>query len=268
MQVEEIKPYGEQGAKHEQVREMFDNIAPAYDTMNHAMTFGIDRWWRRCAVRRVAHHLKLVLRVESEEWSSARGENLNSPLSTLKTILDIATGTGDFALALSHKCAPCHIIGVDLSEGMLKIAREKAEKAGIKEIEFMQGDCLQLPFDEGIADAVTIAFGVRNFEQLLQGYQEMWRVLRKGGMLCVLELSTPRNRITRWCYDIYTRRIIPLMGEQRSGDREAYTYLPRSIAAAPQGDDMLALMRQAGFDNCQCRRMTFGTCSMYLALKP
>ena len=239
MKVEEIKPYKEDGGKARQVEEMFDSIAPAYDFMNRAMTLGIDRWWRHVAVKIVGK-------------------------TRPRRILDVATGTGDFAIALYNKIKPQQVVGIDLSQGMLDVARGKVEKRGLTNaIALQQGDCLELPFDDKEFDAVTVAFGVRNFEHLLQGYEQMYRVLSPGGMLCVIELSTPENRMIRWFYDIYTLHIIPWIGTLKSGDRSAYRYLPLSIAAVPQGNDMLNIMREAGFKDCKVKRMTFGTCSIY-----
>lgn len=242
MKVEDIKPYGKEGAKAQQVEEMFDSIAPAYDFMNRAMTLGIDRWWRRVAVKMVKRHKP-------------------------RRILDVATGTGDFAIDLQRKIKPERVVGIDLSQGMLEVARKKIASRGLdKHITVEQADCLALPFRDGEFDAVTVAFGVRNFEHLLQGYEQMHRVLSPGGMLCVIELSTPRNRVIRWLYDLYTLHIIPWMGALKSHDSSAYRYLPQSIAAVPQGEEMLAIMREAGFDNCKVKRLTLGTCSIYLAL--
>jgi demethylmenaquinone methyltransferase/2-methoxy-6-polyprenyl-1,4-benzoquinol methylase len=239
MKVEEIKPYDGQERKAKQVEAMFDSIAPAYDFMNRAMTLGIDRWWRRVAVRLVKK-------------------------SHPKRILDVATGTGDFAISLYNGVKPETVVGIDLSQGMLDVAREKVRRKGLDSvITLQQGDCLALPFDDKSFDAVTVAFGVRNFEHLMQGYQQMHRVLKPGGVLCVVELSTPRNRVMRWFYDLYTLHIIPWFGALKSHDKSAYRYLPESIAAVPQGDDMLAIMREAGFTECKVRRLTFGTCSIY-----
>ncbi len=247
-QVEQIKPYREQGSKTEQVREMFDSIAPAYDFMNRAMTLGIDRWWRRVAVRRVKRHLA----------------DIAAP-----RLLDVATGTGDFALQLHSSVAGATVRGIDLSQGMLEVARRKAEENGLNDqaVAFEQGDCLDLPYADATYDAVTVAFGVRNFEHLDRGYSQMHRVLRPGGMVCVLELSTPQNRFIRWFYDLYTLHIIPWMGSLKSGDAGAYRYLPQSIAAVPQGRDMLQLMRQAGFDYCQAHTLTLGVCTIYTGIR-
>lgn len=242
--VEQITPYGNGGsAKTEQVRQMFDSIAPAYDFMNRAMTMGIDIWWRRLAVK----GLKQI-----------------KP----STVLDVATGTGDFAIQLYQSLHPQHIIGIDLSQGMLDVAQRKVKEKGLgNDITFEQGDCMALPMADESFDAVTVAFGVRNFEHLQQGYQEMARVLKPGGMLCVLELSTPTNPVIRWFYNLYTLHIIPWIGSMKSGDKSAYRYLPKSIAAVPQGDDMLQLMRNAGLRDATYKRLTLGVCTIYTAVK-
>ena len=248
--VEEIKPYDEQGSKREQVEQMFDSIAPAYDFMNRAMTLGIDRWWRRVAVNGLISHFK------------------KSGISNdIVDVLDVATGTGDFAIGLFKRLKPRSVTGIDLSNGMLDVARKKVASAGLTEINFSQADCLSLPFADGSFDAVTVAFGVRNFEDIEHGYRQMYHVLRPDGMVSVVELSTPQNRIIRWFYDIYTMHIIPAIGALKSGDRSAYRYLPLSIAAVPQGEAMLDIMRRVGFTQCHVRRLTFGTCSIYTAVK-
>ncbi len=242
--VEQVTPYGTSDtAKTEQVRQMFDAIAPAYDFMNRAMTLGIDIWWRKLAVKR----LKRI-----------------RPAA----ILDVATGTGDFAIQLNKSLHPEHITGIDLSQGMLDEARRKVKDKGLEEkITFVKGDCMALSMADGTFDAVTVAFGVRNFEHLQQGYKEMARVLKPGGMLCVLELSTPGNRLIRWSYDLYALHIIPAIGAMKSGDKTAYRYLPESIAAVPQGDDMLQLMRNAGLRDATFKCLTLGVCTIYTAVK-
>ena len=242
--VEQVTPYSDQSTgKTEQVRQMFDSIAPAYDFMNRAMTLGIDIWWRRLAVKRLKRY---------------------NP----RHILDVATGTGDFAIQLQRSLNPRHITGIDLSQGMLDEARRKVETRGLSQvITFRQDDCMALHMDDASVDAVTVAFGVRNFEHLLQGYREMARVLRPGGMLCVLELSTPTHPLIRRFYDLYTLHIIPWLGSLKSGDKSAYRYLPQSIAAVPQGDDMLQLMREAGLHEARFKRLTLGVCTIYTAIK-
>lgn len=243
-QVEQVTPYNDStSAKTEQVRQMFDSIAPAYDFMNRAMTMGIDIWWRRLAVKR----LKRI-----------------RPTS----ILDVATGTGDFAIQLHNTLHPQHITGVDLSQGMLDEAVRKVKQKGLDgAITFEQGDCMALRMKDETFDAVTVAFGVRNFEHLQQGYREMARVLKHGGMLCVLELSTPTHPLIRWFYDLYTLHIIPWLGSLKSGDKSAYRYLPQSIAAVPQGDDMLQLMRNAGLREATFKRLTLGVCTIYIGVR-
>lgn len=240
--VEQIKPYSETDGKTKQVEAMFDSIAPAYDFMNRAMTLGIDKWWRKVARKKVAK-------------------------VTPKRLLDVATGTGDFAIQL-HRHLHCQVTGIDLSAGMLEVARKKvAEKQLQEHISFEQGDCLSMRFPDASFDAVTVAFGVRNFEHIDRGYEEMLRVLKPGGMLCVLELSTPQNRFIRFFYDLYAMHIIPFVGSLKSGDKSAYRYLPESIAAVPQGEQMLQIMREAGFSQCRAHSLTLGVCSIYTGIK-
>lgn len=241
---EAVNPYGaDTRAKGEQVREMFDNIAPAYDLMNRMMTLGIDRSWRRKAVAAVSR-------------------------SGARDILDLATGTGDLAIQLARSIPGARITGADLSEEMLRIGRLKVAEAGLTDrITLTQADGLRLPFADASFDAITVAFGVRNFEHLLEGYAEMARVLRPGGMICILELSEPVSPLVRPFYRLYTRGVIPAVGRLVSRDPRAYTYLPESIAAVPQGADMTALISRAGLTDAVCRRLTLGVCSLYTAVK-
>lgn len=245
MDCEQITPYGSSGTpgKTGQVREMFDNIAPAYDFMNRAMTLGIDKLWRRKAVNIVRNHGG-------------------------KKILDVATGTGDLAIALARRIDGATVTGADLSEGMIEIGREKVDKAGLSSrITLEATDCMNLPMDDETFDCVTVAYGVRNFEDLRRGYAEMARVLRPGGMIAVIELSTPTSPLVKPLYRLYTRGIIPAVGRMISHDSRAYSYLPESIAAVPQGEEMLSLMREAGLTDARCLPLTFGTCSIYTAIK-
>lgn len=241
---EQIKPYDSVRPKTEQVEEMFDSIAPAYDFMNRAMTLGIDKLWRAKAV-------KMIRRRQPAD------------------ILDVATGTGDLAIKLAREIPGVRITGVDLSEQMLAIGRDKVRLAGLSDrISLSKADCLALPMADASFDAVTVAYGVRNFEHLAQGYREMARVLRPGGMLCVVELSVPQSRLVRPFYELYTRRIIPVIGRMVSSDRSAYTYLPASIAAMPQGERMLAIMEEAGLVRPALRPLTLGVCTIYTAFRP
>ena len=241
---EQIKPYDSVRPKTEQVEEMFDSIAPAYDFMNRAMTLGIDKLWRAKAV-------KMIRRRQPAD------------------ILDVATGTGDLAIKLAREIPGVRVTGVDLSEQMLAIGRDKVRLAGLSDrISLSKADCLALPMADASFDAVTVAYGVRNFEHLAQGYCEMARVLRPGGMLCVVELSVPQSRLVRPFYELYTRRIIPVIGRMVSSDRSAYTYLPASIAAMPQGERMLAIMEEAGLVRPALRPLTLGVCTIYTAFRP
>ena len=241
---EKIKPYNAEGSKTGQVKQMFDSIAPAYDFMNRAMTLGIDKIWRHIAVKMVGRY---------------------NPQS----ILDVATGTGDLAIKLCKTLGSVkHVTGIDLSGNMLDVALAKVKKINLADkISFEEGNCLDLRFDDNSFDAVTVAYGVRNFEHLEQGYREMFRVLSPGGVLCVVELSTPTSPFIKTLYNFYTRTLIPLAGRLVSHDKRAYSYLPESIAAVPQGDEMLGIMRRAGFSDCHCRKLTLGTCTIYMGEK-
>ena len=241
--VEHITPYSDERAKGSQVASMFDAIAPAYDMMNRAMTGGLDRRWLRHLVDAVAQ---------------ARPTD----------IVDLATGTGDVAFALARRLPMAFVRGLDISEGMLDKARMKAARTpGMSGVTFRQADGLDTGEEASSADAVTVAYGVRNFADIAAGYREMYRILRPGGILAVLELSEPPAGLTRRLYKAYTSTLIPLAGRVISGDSQAYTYLPRSIAAAPQRDDMLALIRDAGFTDAAYRSFTFGACTLYTARK-
>lgn len=240
-EVEKITPYRSGEAKEKQVEQMFDSIAPAYDFMNRAMTLGIDRFWRQRAVKllRDANPLK---------------------------VLDIATGTGDLAIKLAQEFPAAHIVGIDLSENMIRVGKEKINRLAMhNRIEFLAGDCLKLPFEDNTFDLITVAYGVRNFADIPAGYREMQRVLRPGGKLCVIELSVPASPVIRPLYKLYTSTLIPLAGRLISRDARAYSYLPESIQAAPQRQDMCRIIEQAGFDDAKFRSMTLGVCCIYTA---
>lgn len=243
-EVEKITPYGSDLSKGEQVEQMFDSIAPAYDFMNRAMTLGIDKLWRKKAVKMVAK-------------------------SQPQSILDVATGTGDLAITLARAISGAQITGIDLSEGMISVGRKKIEKAGLQErITLRAGDCLQMPFEDNRFDSLTVAYGVRNFADIPAGLREMQRVIRPGGMVCIVELSTPVSPIVKPLYRLYTRGVIPLVGRLISKDTRAYSYLPESIEAVPQRERMTALMEAAGFISAAFRPLTFGVCTIYTGVKP
>lgn len=244
-----VNPYSKEGQKKDQVEQMFDSIAPAYDFMNTAMTFGLHRWWRSKA-----------LDAASKAFPSG------SP----SAILDIATGTGDVAFDLHRRFPEAAITGIDLSAGMLEVANAKLEKMSVnasRHISFIQGDSLNLSLPDNSQDLITVAYGVRNFEHLRRGYDEMLRVLRPGGILCVIELSCPSAKIPLALYKIYSRGLIPFIGKMVSGDSRAYSYLPESIAAAPQRSDMTSIMESCGFTGCRWKSLTFGAVTYYITHK-
>lgn len=239
---ESVTPYGE-GSKQEQIRRMFDKIAPSYDRLNHALSLGIDRRWRRTAVDALGIHQP-------------------------QQILDIATGTGDFALLLAKRIKPQHIVGADISEGMMAVGREKVKEEGLQNvISFQYEDCMQLSFPDGSFDAVTSSYGVRNFQNLDKGLQEMQRVLRPGGHLLIVELTPPPCFPMKQLFWLYAHVVMPLLGRLISHDDSAYTYLPASMEAFPQPEQMEGILRKAGFTEVHWRRFTFGISTMYLATK-
>ncbi|OIN56331.1 bifunctional demethylmenaquinone methyltransferase/2-methoxy-6-polyprenyl-1,4-benzoquinol methylase UbiE [Arsenicibacter rosenii] len=238
-----VVPYKDKAtSKREQVAEMFDNISPKYDLLNHVLSAGVDIYWRKKAIR--------YLR----------------PFAP-KKILDIATGTGDFALeALALK--PEKIVGVDISEGMLAVGREKMKKRGVDSIiEMRMGDSERLLFEDNVFDAVIVSFGVRNFENLLKGLTDMHRVTRPGGVCVVLEFSKPRSFPFKQLYGFYSNTILPLIGRMISKDSSAYSYLPESVQAFPDGPDFLGIFKAAGFTNTKWIPLTFGIASIYIGQK-
>jgi len=238
-----VVPYKEkEGSKKAQVAEMFDNISPRYDFLNHFLSLGIDILWRKKAVK----ELKAI-----------------KP----KLILDIATGTGDFAIeALSLK--PEKIIGVDISEGMLSFGREKLSRRKLNDkIELRMGDSEKLLFDDNTFDAVIVAFGVRNFENLEKGLRDMLRVLKPGGKVVVLEFSKPGKFPMKQLYNFYFKYILPIIGRLISKDKAAYTYLPESVKAFPDGPLFIDILERVGFKETLCKPLTFGISSIYTGIK-
>ena len=235
-----VTPYQANGSKKEQVQQMFDNIAHKYDFLNRFLSLGIDVGWRKKAIKMLAEH---------------------EP----KKILDVATGTADFALA-TLPLQPEEVIGVDISEGMLDVGRKKITDQGITNVKLEYGDSEQLRFEDNQFDAVIVAFGVRNFENLDQGLAEINRVLRPGGVAMILEFSKPTG-LFGLIFSIYNKTLLPLWGKLFSGDSAAYTYLPESVAAFPEGDEFKQIMRSLSYRKVNDRRLTFGVCSIYTGIK-
>lgn len=242
-EVERITPYGkEDKSKKGQVEEMFDNIAPKYDFLNRLLSLRIDTLWRKRAVK--------LLKKENP-----------------KDLLDVATGTADFAIEL-RKLQPNHITGVDISEQMLAYGRVKVKKKGLDElITLSRGDSENLPFDDNSFDAVTVAFGVRNFENIDKGLADMRRVLRPGGRLVVLEFSKPKVFPVKQIFYFYFHFILPVIGRLFSKDHRAYTYLPESVESFPEGQAFIDLLNQAGYKDSKCISLTFGISSIYTGTK-
>lgn len=223
---------------------MFDNIAPTYDKINHIMSLNIDRMWRRRVMRIVRR-------------------------SKAKKIMDVATGTGDLAIAMAKRVDRTQILGVDLSEEMLAVARQKVQKQGLDErIMLVKGDAENLSMvADGTIDAVTVAFGVRNFENIERGLREMWRTIKEGGKLVVLEFSTPKNRVVRWVYSQYFHRLVPRIGGLISKDKRAYVYLPESVDEFPTPERFSEMLKEAGFKSVKRRSQSFGIAHIYVATK-
>lgn len=237
-----IKPYNQNEGKKKQVAGMFNNIAHRYDFLNHFLSLNIDKIWRRKAIS--------LLRQQKP-----------------KRILDIASGTGDLAIE-ACKLHPDKVIGIDISTGMLDIGREKIQKLGLNHIiELEEGDSENLRFDDESFDAITVAFGVRNFENLEKGLREMNRVLKTGGKCIVLEFSKPEKFPIKQFYNFYFRFILPGIGRLFSKDKRAYTYLPESVAEFPDGKTFTALLLQCGFKTARQIKQTFGIASIYESTK-
>lgn len=242
-EAEKIVPYNNDENKGAQVERMFDSIAGKYDTLNHTLSMGIDRGWRKkglCALSDIHP----------------------------QRILDIATGTGDLAIQAYEVLSPQEIVGVDISEGMMDVGRKKVAKAGLSDvITFEKQDCMALAIADNSFDAAMVAFGIRNFENLDQGLKEILRVLKPGGKLMILELSTPQGFPMKQGYWLYSRLFIPMVGRLISKDKAAYSYLPKSIEAFIQGKEMVDTLTKNGFRNAKCKTYTFGICSMYIGTK-
>jgi demethylmenaquinone methyltransferase/2-methoxy-6-polyprenyl-1,4-benzoquinol methylase len=229
--------------KKEKVREMFDNIAPTYDKLNHRLSWDIDKGWRKKAIKALAPYQP-------------------------QSLLDIATGTGDFAILAAQMLQPKRLVGADISEGMMEIGRQKVKALGLDDVvTFEKEDCLHLSYNSDTFDAVTAAFGIRNFADLDAGLREMYRVLKPGGHLSIIELTTPVTFPMKQLFHIYSHTVLPIYGRLISKDTSAYSYLTKTIEAFPQGERMMDILMKAGFAEASFKRLTFGICTMYLATK-
>lgn len=236
-----ITPYSPEGSKREQVERMFDNISPKYDLLNRLFSLGIDQAWRRKVVRLVGRE-------------------------KVDRLLDVATGTGDLAIMASKKAT--RVTGIDISEGMLDHGRVKVKQRGLQDrIELLKADSAELPFAEGTFDVVTVAFGVRNFEQLEKGIAEMRRVLKPGGRMFILEFSKPQRTPFRQLFRFYFHRVMPFIGRLVSKDDAAYTYLPKSVDAFPEGKEFVRLMERTGLREAKSDPLTGGVATLYTARK-
>jgi demethylmenaquinone methyltransferase/2-methoxy-6-polyprenyl-1,4-benzoquinol methylase len=238
-----VKPYGKaDSTKKEEVAEMFDNISKRYDFLNHFLSLGIDKIWRRKAIRILSK-------------------------SQPKVILDIATGTGDFAIA-ALKLKPTKVVGLDLSAGMLEVGRVKMKKKKIDHIiDMIQGDSENLPFDSNHFDAFTVGFGVRNFENLEKGLGEMLRVLKPNATGVILEFSKPKKFPVKQYFKFHSKYIIPKVGSAISKDKSAYAYLPESVAAFPEGQEFIDIMKKVGYRNVESKLVSGGIATIYYGVK-
>jgi demethylmenaquinone methyltransferase/2-methoxy-6-polyprenyl-1,4-benzoquinol methylase len=245
-QSEIVKPYDQTGSKKQQVAAMFDNIAPKYDFLNRFLSAGIDTIWRKTMIREL--------------------ESIAPP----KRVLDVATGTADVALQTIKqlKINDLKIIGLDLSAEMLNIGRQKVAQKGLSDrIELIQGDSEKLPFENNIFDAVTVAYGVRNFENLERGLTEIGRVLQPEGKIVVLEFSKPTGFLFGNLFQAYFKYVLPVIGRLTSNDPRAYNYLFESVQVFPAGNDFLKILEKSGFKSTRCKQLTFGICSVYTGFK-
>ncbi|MEC9209857.1 MAG: bifunctional demethylmenaquinone methyltransferase/2-methoxy-6-polyprenyl-1,4-benzoquinol methylase UbiE [Bacteroidota bacterium] len=236
-----VTPYKNSKSKKEQVITMFDNIAESYDFLNHSLSLGMDKIWRKKAIKKLS----------------------NNP----KNILDIATGTGDFAISAA-KYTQAQITGIDISKKMLNIGVKKIQQKKLNtRITLQNEDSENLPFNDNSFDAITSGFGVRNFEDLSKGLSEMYRVLNTNGMIAILEPSTPKHFPLKQLYNLYFHHILPTIGYWISKDKNAYKYLPESVDAFPAGDNFISKLKKSGFKECKYFSLTFGIVSLYIAIK-
>ena len=240
------------------VRSMFNNIAPTYDKLNHILSLNIDKIWRKKAVKRICNLLDERLKTK-DKWNNETRRLGGSEAQ----VLDVACGTADSTIALA-KAGVTRVTGVDISEGMLKVGEKKIEELKLNStITLKVEDCENLSFNDNTFDAAFIAFGIRNFEDKKKGLKELHRVLKPNGLLLILELSVPQNKILLSLYKLYFLHILPFIGKKISGDNKAYTYLPQSVMNFPKPKDFLQTMEECGFKDVRQKALTFGLCRMY-----
>ncbi len=240
---EKIIPYKTKEPKRVQVEQMFNGIASRYDSLNSWLSLGMDMWWRKKALRKLQ----------------------NLPTNNL---LDIATGTGDFAILANDILKPKKITGIDISDGMMDVGRVKVQRVGLDAvITFENQDCASMTFANNTFDAAIAAFGVRNFADIDTSFREVVRVLNPGGVFMFLELTTPKHQPFRFFYNVYSHSFIPFITRLLSKDKRAYDYLPESIKAFPQGAEMLAILKKSGFATVESSTLTLGVCTIYIAKK-
>ncbi len=251
--------------KKEKIRKLFDNIAKDYDKLNHILSLDIDRLWRKKAIKEATD----TGTGTGSGTSTSTGAGSDSGTGPGLNILDVACGTGDFAIGMGRAAGEgCRITGVDISQGMLEIGRKKTAEAGLSgRITLMEADCESLPFEDGCFDRVTAAFGVRNFEHLETGLKEMHRVLAESGKLIILELSTPENPFLSRLYKLYFLHILPAVGGMVSGNKGAYRYLPASVLKFPRPEKFMEMMSECGFSDIRHRAFSAGICRMYTGIK-
>jgi len=238
-----VTPYGSEAGKKAEVEQMFDRIAPRYDLLNRVLSLGIDVWWRKRAIRYLKPHAP-------------------------QEILDVATGTADVAILMAKTLKPRRVVGIDIANQMLELGRGKIAAQGLSGVISLEtGDCERLDFADNSFDAVTVAFGVRNFENLEKGLAEMLRVLRPGGRVVILEFSKPYVFPVKQLYNAYFKYVLPLIGRLTSRDLRAYTYLFESVQVFPEGNQFTAILTKTGYLNPLCERLTLGICSIYTATK-
>lgn len=240
---EKVIPYKSDDSKSVQVKQMFDGIASRYDSLNNWLSLGMDMWWRKTALRKLKEY-------------------------QIDNLLDIATGTGDFAILANDILKPKQITAIDISDGMMDVGRVKVRGANLGDkISFQHQDCASMTFDNDTFDAAIAAFGVRNFEDIDKSFEEVERVLNPGGVFMFLELTTPRYQPIKFFYNVYSHSFIPFITRMLSKDKKAYDYLPESIKAFPQGEEMVGILKKSGFTNVKRWHLTMGVCTIYLAEK-